>query len=175
MLEIRAAVPSDAPDVMALIRDLARYEKLLDEVDADEAMLRQALFGTQPRVFCEIARWSAAGVEPVTAGFALWFYNFSTFRGRHGLYLEDLFVRPEHRGRGIGRALLVRLAQRCIREDLARFEWAVLDWNQPALRFYRSLGALGLGDWIPHRVTGDALHALANSDADGGALEELAH
>ncbi len=163
MLQIRSAVPADAPVVMQLVRDLASYEKLLDEVDADEAMLGRALFGAQPRVFCEIAEWRAPGTAPVAAGFALWFYNFSTFRGRHGLYLEDLFVRPAHRSRGIGRALLVHLAQRCVREDLGRFEWAVLDWNEPALRFYRSLGALGLTDWIPHRVTGDALHALARA------------
>ncbi len=163
MLEIRPAAPADANVVMELIRDLARYEKLFDDVDADASMLGRALFDPQPRVFCDIAEWRAPGAAPVAAGFALWFYNFSTFRGRHGLYLEDLFVRPEHRGRGIGRALLVQLAQRCVREDLARLEWAVLDWNEPALRFYRSLGALGLKEWIPHRVTGDALLALSRT------------
>lgn len=161
MLEIRPAQPADLPTVLALIRDLAVYERLLDQVDADEAMLGAALFGRDPRVFCEIAEWHAPGAAPVAAGFALWFYNFSTFRGRHGLYLEDLFVRPEHRGRGIGRALLVHLARRCVREGLARFEWAVLDWNEPALRFYASLGAQGLKEWIPHRVTGAALESLA--------------
>jgi GNAT superfamily N-acetyltransferase len=163
MLDIRPARPDDAPAIMALIRDLARYEKLLDQVDADETMIGRALFGPQPRVYCEVAQWTAPGSAPVAAGLALWFYSFSTFRGRHGLYLEDLFVRPELRGRGIGRALLANLAQRCVREDLARLEWAVLDWNEPALRFYRSLGAAGLKDWIPHRVTGDALQALAAS------------
>jgi GNAT superfamily N-acetyltransferase len=161
MLEIRPAQPDDAPLILELVRDLARYEKLLDEVDADEAKIGHALFGPQPRAFCEIAQWTAPGAGPEAAGFALWFYNFSTFRGRHGLYLEDLFVRPAYRGRGIGRALLVHLAQRCVREDLARLEWAVLDWNEPALRFYRSLGALGLAEWIPHRVTGEALRTLA--------------
>ena len=105
-------------------------------------------------------RGAATGIS---AGFALWFYNFSTFRGRHGLYLEDLFVRPGLRGLGIGRALLAQLAQRCVREDLARLEWMVLDWNEPALRFYRGLGAAGLKDWIPHRVTGEALQALARA------------
>jgi diamine N-acetyltransferase len=95
------------------------------------------------------------------AGFALWFYNFSTFRGRHGIYLEDLFVRPAFRGRGIGRALLAGLAARCVREDLARLEWSVLDWNEPALAFYRTLGARAMKAWIPHRVTGEALTALA--------------
>ena len=161
MLEIRPAQPADLPTILALIRDLAVYERLLDQVDADEALLGAALFGREPRVFCEIAEWRAPGATPVAAGFALWFYNFSPFRGRHGLYLEDLFVRPEHRGRGIGRALLVHLARRCVREGLARFEWAVLDWNEPALRFYESLGARGLKEWIPHRVTGAELEALA--------------
>jgi GNAT superfamily N-acetyltransferase len=165
MLQIRPARPADAPLVMQLIRDLARYEKLLDDVDADESMIARALFAPQPRVFCDIAEWSAPGGAPLAAGFALWFYNFSTFRGRHGIYLEDLFVRPEHRGRGIGRALLAHLARRCVDEDLARLEWAVLDWNEPALRFYRSLGALGLEEWIPHRVTGPALAALAGAAA----------
>jgi GNAT superfamily N-acetyltransferase len=161
MLVIRPAQPADAPVVMALIRDLARYEKLLDDVDADDAMLAGALFAPQPRVFCDIAQWNAPGAAPLAAGFALWFYSFSTFRGRHGIHLEDLFVRPEHRGLGIGRALLAQLAQRCVREDLARLEWSVLDWNEPALRFYRSLGAVGLKEWIPHRVTGEALCRLA--------------
>lgn len=169
MLSIRPARPADAAVVMDLIRDLARYEKLLDDVDADEAMIGKALFAPQPRVFCDVAEWTAPGGSPVAAGFALWFYNFSTFRGRHGIYLEDLFVRPEYRGRGIGRELLVGLARRCVAQDLARLEWAVLDWNEPALRFYRSLGALGLKEWIPHRVTGAALRELAaGRPADAG-------
>jgi GNAT superfamily N-acetyltransferase len=167
MLEIRPAQPADAPVVMELVRDLARYEKLLDDVDADETMLGRALFGPQPRVFCDIAQWTEPGGAPEAAGFALWIYNFSTFRGRHGIHLEDLFVRPEHRGHGIGRALLAQLAQRCVREDLARLEWVVLDWNEPALRFYRSLGAVGKKEWIPHRVTGDALLSLAGSSGRG--------
>jgi len=167
MLEIRPAAPADANVVMQLIRDLASYEKLLEDVDADASMLGRALFGPQPRVFCDIAQWTEPGAAPLAAGFALWFYNFSTFRGRHGIYLEDLFVRPGHRGRGIGRALLVHLAQRCVREDLARLEWAVLDWNEPALRFYRSLGAVGLKEWIPHRVTGEALFSLARESGRG--------
>ncbi|MCU0759965.1 MAG: GNAT family N-acetyltransferase [Steroidobacteraceae bacterium] len=172
MLVIRPARPDDAPLVMELIRDLARYEKLLDDVDADESMIAAALFAPQPRVFCDVAEWTAPGRDtPVAAGFALWFYNFSTFRGRHGIYLEDLFVRPEYRGRGIGRELLVRLARRCVDEDLGRLEWAVLDWNEPALRFYASLGAAGLKEWIPHRVTGAALAALAGAaTAPGGAM-----
>jgi GNAT superfamily N-acetyltransferase len=159
-LLVRPAEPRDVGTVHELIRALAEYEKLLPEVDATEALLRDALFGARPRVFCDIAEWTAAG-RTETAGFALWFYNFSTFRGRHGLYLEDLFVRPAHRGRGIGRALLSQLAQRCLREGLTRLEWSVLDWNEPALRFYASLGATSLDAWVPHRVTGEALRRLA--------------
>lgn len=159
-LVLRPAEPRDVGTIHDLIRALAEYEKLLPEVDATEALLREALFGAQPRVFCDIAEWTTDGRRE-TAGFALWFYNFSTFRGRHGLYLEDLFVRPAYRGRGIGRALLSNLAQRCLREGLTRLEWSVLDWNAPALRFYASLGAAALDEWVPHRVTGDALRRLA--------------
>ena len=159
-LILRSAEPRDVGTVHELVRALAEYEKLLPEVDATEDRLRDALFGAQPRGFCDIAEWTTAG-RSETAGFALWFYNFSTFRGRHGLYLEDLFVRPAHRGRGIGRALLSNLAQRCLREGLTRLEWSVLDWNAPALRFYASLGAVALEEWVPHRVTGEALRQLA--------------
>jgi diamine N-acetyltransferase len=166
MLTIRPAVAADLPTVLGLIRGLAEYEKLLDEVDATESQLGAALFGAQPRVFCDLAEWSTAQ-GTASAGFALWFYNFSTFRGRHGLYLEDLFVLPQYRGHGIGRALLVHLAQRCVRERLARFEWAVLDWNEPALRFYASLGARVQEQWKLHRVTGEALVALASGGTDG--------
>ena len=170
MLRLRPAEARDAAEVLALIRELADYERLLDEVDATPEGLSAALFGPAPRVFCDIAEWHApssvgtaggSAPTPAVAGFALWFYNFSTFRGRHGIYLEDLFVRPAFRGRGIGRALLAGLAARCVREDLARLEWSVLDWNEPALDFYRSLGARAMKAWIPHRVTGEALTALA--------------
>ena len=171
MLKLRPAEARDAAEVLALIRELADYERLLDEVDATPEGLSAALFGPAPRVCGDIAEWhcSADGAEaagdaggaPAVTGFALWFYNFSTFRGRHGIYLEDLFVRPAFRGRGIGRALLAGLAARCVREDLARLEWSVLDWNEPALAFYRSLGARAMKAWIPHRVTGEALTALA--------------
>lgn len=162
MLNIRSAGPDDLGTILGLIRDLAVYERLQDEVDATPERLAAALFGPDPRVFCELAEWrDEPGAAPSNAGFALWFYNFSTFRGRHGLYLEDLFVRPGYRGRGIGRALLAHLARRCVLEDLARFEWAVLDWNEPALQFYATLGARPLKEWIVHRVTGPALAALA--------------
>jgi GNAT superfamily N-acetyltransferase len=162
MLIIRPARPDDLDTILALIRDLAVYERLEGEVDASPESLAAALFGPGPRVFCELAEWrDAPAAAPSNAGFALWFYNFSTFRGRHGIYLEDLFVRPGYRGRGIGRALLRQLAQRCTREGLTRLEWAVLDWNEPALQFYATLGARPLKEWIVHRVTGAALEALA--------------
>ena len=157
-LSIQPAGRGDAGLVLALIRELAEYERLLHEVDATEDAIRAALFGDHPRAFAEIAAWDG---EP--AGFALWFYNFSTFRGRHGIYLEDLFVRPAHRGRGIGKALLRHLAQRCIEEGLPRLEWWVLDWNEPALRLYRSLGAVAMDEWTVQRLTGAALARLAES------------
>jgi GNAT superfamily N-acetyltransferase len=153
---IRPAVPAESGLVLAFVRELAAYERLAHEVDATEEALAAALFGPNPRVFADLALWNG---EP--AGFALWFYNFSTFRGRHGIYLEDLFVRPAFRGHGIGRALLRHLARRCRAEGLARLEWWVLDWNEPALRFYRSLGAVPMGEWTVQRVTGAALERLA--------------
>jgi len=159
MLTLRAARADDAAEVLALVRELADYERLLHEVDASEDALRGALSGAAPRVFCELATWEGA-----VAGFALWFYNFSTFRGRHGIHLEDLFVRPAFRGRGIGRALLEELARRCVRERLTRLEWSVLDWNEPALEFYRSLGARAMDGWLPYRITGEALETLARDD-----------
>lgn len=155
-LTIRSARPGEAGLVLAFIRELAAFERLAHEVEASQADIAAALFGERPRVFAEIAEWSG---EP--AGFALWFYNFSTFRGRHGIYLEDLFVRPAYRGHGIGRALLQRLAQRCVAEGLGRLEWWVLDWNEPALRFYRSLGAVPMDEWTVQRVAGEALERLA--------------
>ncbi|MGJ3265368.1 MAG: N-acetyltransferase family protein [Salinarimonas sp.] len=159
-LEIRPARPGEAPLVHAFVRELAAYERLSHEVDATVAMLDAALFGENPRVFCDIAEWEG---EPV--GFALWFYNFSTFRGRHGIYLEDLFVRESVRGRGIGKALLAGLAARCRAEGLARLEWWVLDWNAPSIAFYRSLGAVPMDEWTVMRVTGEALEGLAAAAA----------
>jgi GNAT superfamily N-acetyltransferase len=153
---IRPAAPAESGLVLAFVRELAAYERLAHEVDATEEALAAALFGPNPRVFADLALWNG---EP--AGFALWFYNFSTFRGRHGIYLEDLFVRPAFRGHGIGRALLRHLARRCRAEGLARLEWWVLDWNEPALRFYRSLGAAPMDEWTVQRVTGAALERLA--------------
>jgi GNAT superfamily N-acetyltransferase len=156
MLTIRTARREDTATIFAFIRELAEFEKLLHEVDATEADITEALFGEAPRVFCEIALWDG---QPV--GCAIWFYNFSTFRGRCGIYLEDLYVRPAHRGRGIGKALLAQLASRCLREGLSRLEWWVLDWNERALAFYRSIGARPMSEWTVQRLTGDALAALA--------------
>lgn len=156
MLTIRAAEPRDLATILGLIRDLAIYEKLLDALTSTEADLRAALFADRPRVFCDLAEWTAQG-RTEAAGVALWFYNYSTFRGRHGIYLEDLFVRPQLRGNGIGKALLLQLARRCANEKLGRLEWAVLDWNEPAIRFYKSLGALPMDEWTVYRLSGDAL------------------
>jgi GNAT superfamily N-acetyltransferase len=124
-------------------------------VAATQTDIVRDLFGPAPRVFCDIALW-----DSVPAGFALWFYNYSTFRGRHGIYLEDLFVEPVYRGRGIGTMLLARLAQRCQAEGLGRLEWSVLDWNAPSIDFYKSLGAVPMGDWTMFRLTGNALGRL---------------
>lgn len=158
MLTIRPAVATDAPLILDFIRALAEYERLSHEVEASEADIARDLFGDRPRVFCDIAE--EAG-EPV--GFALWFYSYSTFRGRHGIYLEDLFVRPEMRGRGAGKALLQNLARRCVAEGLGRLEWAVLDWNAPAIAFYDGLGAAAMKEWIVRRLAGQALAALAEA------------
>jgi GNAT superfamily N-acetyltransferase len=155
-ITIRAARSGDAGLVLAFVRELAEYERLLDSVDATEELIAQALFGPNARVNCEIAEWDGEA-----AGFALWFSNFSSFRGRHGLYLEDLFVRPAFRRKGIGRALFVHLAGRCVAEGWARFEWAVLDWNKPSIDFYQAMGAIILDDWSVCRLTGTALERAA--------------
>lgn len=157
-MSIRPARASDAVLVHAFVCELSEYEKLSHEVDASAETLSRALFCESPRVFCEIAEWDG---KP--AGFALWFYSFSTFRGRHGIYLEDLFVRPAFRGKGLGKALLVHLARQAVVEGCARFEWSVLDWNAPSIAFYKSLGAVAMDEWTGFRVTGDALARLAEA------------
>lgn len=158
-LEIRSATAADVPLILEFIKGLAEYEKLAHEVVADEALLREQLFGESP---------AKAGAEVVIAylagapvGFALFFHNFSTFLGRRGIYLEDLFVKPEVRGHGVGRALLVHLARLAVERGCGRFEWAVLNWNEPAIKFYESLGAKPMNDWTVYRVTGEALKELA--------------
>lgn len=153
---IRAAGPDDVPQVLRFIRALAEYERLLPEVEASEERLRVALFGARPCAEALLAEWDG---KP--AGFALYFHNFSTFLAKPGLYLEDLFVLPELRGHGIGRALLAELARIALQRGCGRMEWAVLDWNEPALRFYRSIGARVLDDWKIERMTGAALERLA--------------
>lgn len=155
-VRVREAGPDDLATIHGFILDLAAYERLAHEAQATLADLERDLFGPAPRVFCDIAEINGAPV-----GFALWFYNYSTFRGRHGIWLEDLFVRPERRGAGAGLALLKALARRCADEDLARLEWSVLDWNTPAIGFYDSLGALAMDEWTTRRLTGAALEVLA--------------
>ncbi|HET8882184.1 MAG TPA: GNAT family N-acetyltransferase [Solimonas sp.] len=151
------ATADDVPLLLSLIRALADYEKLGHEVVADEAGLRAHLFGTR-----RYAEALIAEVDGEAAGFALFFHNFSTFLGRPGIYLEDLFVRPAHRGRGIGKRLLKAVANIGVERGCGRYEWAVLDWNEPAIRFYASLGAEMKREWIVHRVSGPALRALAD-------------
>jgi GNAT superfamily N-acetyltransferase len=155
-LAIRRARPDEAGLVLSLIRELADYEKLLHEFEATEAMIGSALFDSQPRLFCEIAEWNG---EPV--GFAVWFINFSTFSGRSGISLEDLFVRPAHRGKGIGKGLLAHLAKTCVANGWSRLQWSVLDWNTPSIEFYKSLGASLMKEWTICRFAGPALMALA--------------
>lgn len=158
MLNIRSATSADTALILEFIRELADYEKLAHAVVATEVQLRENLFGTAPQAEVVIAEWNG---EP--AGFALFFHNFSTFIGKRGLYLEDLFVRPALRGKGIGKALLQHLARIAIERDCGRFEWAVLDWNAPARDFYISLGAKPVPEWDIFRVTGEALEQLAKS------------
>ena len=155
-VSLRPAVREDVPLILELICELAEYERLRDSVVADADTLTANLFGEQPDAEVVIAEWRG---EP--AGFALYFHNFSTFMGRRGLYLEDLFVRPRFRGHGIGRVLMSHLAKLALERGCGRFEWAVLEWNEPAIRFYRAIGARGIDDWRIQRMTGDAIAKLA--------------
>jgi len=153
---IREATESDVPLILQFIRDLAEYEKLAHLVVATEATLRDTLFGGTP--FAEVL---IAEEEGTAAGFALFFHNYSTFLAQPGIYLEDLFVKPEYRGRGYGKTLLVRLAQIARERNCGRVEWAVLDWNEPSIAFYKSLGARAMDEWHTFRLTGEALEKLA--------------
>jgi len=155
---LRAAKPSDAAEIARLVKALAEYEKLTHEAEATAQDFHTALFGPTPRAHAMMAE-----IDGHAVGFALWFYNFSTFKGRHGLYVEDVFVEPGHRGLGIGRAFFQALAARALAEGCARMEWSVLDWNEPALRFYSSLAAEPMSEWTVQRLSGNALHALAAS------------
>ncbi len=152
---LRPAVVGDIPTLLRFIRALAEYERLLDEVTATEEALRTTLFGDQPRAEVVLAE-----VGGVPVGFALFFHNYSTFLAKPGLYLEDLFVLPEYRGRGYGKALLIHLARLAVQRGCGRFEWSVLDWNEPSIQFYKSLGAIPMSDWSIFRVTGTALEYL---------------
>lgn len=155
-LTIRFATIDDAPLILTLIRGLAEYERLVEEAVVTEADIRNSLFGGRPAAEVLIAECGGD-----VAGFALFFHNYSTFLGRRGLYLEDLFVFPEYRGRGIGRALMARLANIAVERKCGRFEWWVLDWNAPSIRFYESLGARAMSEWTVYRLTGEPLARLA--------------
>lgn len=165
MIELRPAREDEVPLVLAFIRELARYERLEHEVTAGESDLREALFG-EPR-YAEVV---FACLDGPPVGFALYFHNFSTFKGRPGIYLEDLYVRPQARGRGIGKRLLTYLAAKALERRCARLEWAVLEWNEPSIAFYRSLGAVAMDDWRIFRLTGGALEQLATAHPGNAAV-----
>jgi len=163
-IAIRPSTAADLPLVAQLIRDLAEYEKLAHEVRFDEAVLGEKLFG--PRPYAEVV---IGEIDGTAQGFALFFHNFSTFEGKPGIYLEDLFVKPEARGSGLGKALLSHLAALAVERDCARLEWSVLDWNEPAIGFYKSLGARFMDEWTVMRIDGTALAQLGlQSGAQGG-------
>lgn len=168
-LSIRPARESDVGAIDALVRELAVYEREPDAVVASVDDFRAALFAEVPLVHCLVAEVQNEPDPPQLAGIALWFVSFSTWRGRHGIWLEDLYVSPRWRGRGAGRALLAHLARICVDRGYARMEWNVLDWNEPALGFYRGLGAEGLDTWTVHRLADGALTRLA-ADASGDGL-----
>ena len=162
MISIAPASEREVPTILNFIRQLAEYEKLSHLVIATEANIHEHVFGPNPVAEVLLAYWNQ---EPV--GFALYFRNFSTFLGQAGIYLEDLFVEPQHRGKGIGKALLIRLAQIALERGYGRLDWSVLDWNAPSIEFYRSLGALPMDAWTGYRLTGDALSRLALGDGHG--------
>jgi GNAT superfamily N-acetyltransferase len=158
-MKIRRAESNDVEVIAGFIRDLAIYEKSEEMVTVTIEHLRASFFGDHPDVFCDLVETD----EGIAAGFAVWFLNYSTWTGTHGIFLEDLFVNPEFRGRGYGTALLKHLAQECVAKGYHRFQWSVLDWNTPSIDFYRSLGAEAMDEWTVHRVTDDALIRLATS------------
>ncbi len=156
-MTVRPVRPDDVPAVVGLVRELAAYERALHEVRLTEEQLTACLFGDSPALFGHVAEHDGQVV-----GIALWFLNFSTWRGTHGVYLEDLYVSPRHRGSGLGRALLQALAQECVTNGYARLEWSVLDWNAPAIAFYKALGAEPMDEWTVFRLTDEALSAFAS-------------
>lgn len=159
-LVVRPVTPADVPEVLAMIRELAEYERALPEVVATDEHLHRTLFAEAPTVHGHLA----VAADGQVAGMAVWFLNYSTWLGSHGIYLEDLFVRPDFRGQGVGNRLLRELATLCVDRGYARLEWWVLDWNESARAFYASIGAEALTEWIPYRVSGDALRRLAGYD-----------
>ena len=159
-IRIKPATPADVPIILQLIRELAEFERLLDEVQATQEQLREQLFGPRPSAEVVIAR-----IGEEVAGFALFFHNFSTFLAKPGIYLEDLYVRQKFRGQGCGEALLRHLAQLALERNCGRLEWSVLDWNVRAIDFYKSLGAVPMSQWTMHRVTGDALTKLGAGES----------
>ena len=154
-MEIRSARREDADEIVALIYELALYEKAPEEAKATREDILATFFSDQPKVFCEIVE-----VDGAIAGLAIWFLNYSTWQGKHGIYLEDLFIRPHYRGAGHGKALLQHLAAICEERGFGRFQWWVLDWNQPSIDFYKAKGAVAMDEWTTYRVTGDALRKL---------------
>ena len=154
---IRPATAEDIPAIHAMVRELADYERAPDDAEATEEQLHSALFGPHPAAFAHIAEDDTTGS---VVGFALWFLNFSTWKGVHGLYLEDLYVRPQSRGGGHGKALLTELARICVQRGYGRLEWSVLDWNEPSIGFYKSLGAVPMDEWTVFRLTGEPLAVL---------------
>ena len=156
-MKIRSAGPGDIQIILDLIRDLAIYEKEEAQAQATFAQIESALFGNDPTAYCELVEES----DGTVVGFALWFKNFSTWTGTPGIYLEDLFIQPDHRGKGYGKALLIYLARKCIENGWQRFQWWVLDWNEPSINFYKSLGAVPMNEWTTFRVSGAALTRLA--------------
>ena len=154
---IRPATAEDIPAIHAMVRELADYERALDDAEATEEQLHSALFGPHPAAFAHIAEDDTTGS---VVGFALWFLNFSTWKGVHGLYLEELYVRPQSRGGGHGKALLTELARICVQRGYGRLEWSVLDWNEPSIGFYKSLGAVPMDEWTVYRLTGEPLAVL---------------
>ena len=156
---IREATPADVPAIMQLIHDLAEYEKAPQEVETNEVEIAAALFADQPKVFAHVI-----DLDGEVIGMAIWFLNFSTWLGKHGIYLEDLYVKPEYRGRGYGLAILKFLAALCVQRGYGRFQWWVLDWNTPAIEFYKSQGAIAMDEWTVYRVSGEALKTLGNAN-----------
>jgi GNAT superfamily N-acetyltransferase len=160
-IDIRAATEMDVPLILSLIKDLARYEKLLDQVVATEAILQESLFGLCPR-----AEVIIGSIQGIPVGYALFFHSFSTFLGKSGMYIEDLFVQNAHRGRGLGKAMLMHIAELVIKRGCKRLEWSVLDWNESAIRFYESLGAVPMNGWTLYRLAGNTLDTLLTARSE---------